>query len=319
LSLIDRVQLRGRTARRLRPISLSAVFGALSPNLIFAGFFFLAPVVFVLLYSLGTLSFLTLEVHWGWTTSSYSAIVHAPYLTTFVRALWIAVATVALCAPLGFAISLVIVRASPRRKVALFLLVLFPFWTSFIVRTYAWTNILGPRGYIANLTADLGHRVTLLGTDWGILIGMVAAYLPMMALPVYVSLSRVPDTLVAAARDLGAGEWRIMRTLLIPGAAPGLAAGALLVGIPASGEYVVPAVLGAGKVTLVGGLLAQELQDNGNYPLGAALTVGLIVLMMLMLIAARLLQWLWSRRPPAPAPPPPYEAPSTAETLTAAR
>jgi ABC-type spermidine/putrescine transport system permease subunit I len=284
-----------RRPGRLRPISLSAVFGAMSPNIIFAGFFFLAPVVFILLYSFGSLSFLTLSVHWGWTTSSYKTIIHSPYLTTFGRALWIAVATVALCAPLGFAISLVIVRATARRRVALFLLVLFPFWTSFIVRTYAWTNILGPRGYIANLTADLGHRVTLLGTDWGILIGMVAAYLPMMTLPVYVSLSRVSDTLVSAARDLGAGEWRIMRTLLIPGAAPGLAAGALLVGIPASGEYVVPAVLGAGKVTLVGGLLATELQDNGNYPLGAALTVGLIVLMMLMLLAAKLVQWLWSR------------------------
>jgi ABC-type spermidine/putrescine transport system permease subunit I len=296
------VRLPARRARRLRPIPLSAVFGAMSPNLIFAGLFFLAPVVFVLLYSFGTLSYLTLDVNWGWTTSSYSAIVHSPYLQTFLRALWIAVATVALCAPLGFAISLVIVRAPPRRRVALFLLVLFPFWTSFIVRTYAWTNILGPRGYVANLTADLGHRVTLLGTDWGILIGMVAAYLPMMALPVYVSLSRVPDDLVAAARDLGAGEWRIMRTLLIPGAAPGLAAGALLVGIPAIGEYVVPAVLGAGKVTLVGGLLAQELQNNGNYPLGSALTVGLIVLMLLMLIAARIVQWVWTRpRRHAPA------------------
>jgi spermidine/putrescine transport system permease protein len=289
------VRLPARRARRLRPIPLSAVFGAMSPNLIFAGFFFLAPVVFVLLYSFGSLSFLTLEVHWGWTTSSYSAVIHSPYLQTFLRAMLLAVATVAACAPLGFAISLVIVRATARRRVALFLLVLFPFWTSFIVRTYAWTNILGPRGYIANLTADLGHRVTLLGTDWGILIGMVAAYLPMMTLPVFVSLSRVSDVLVSAARDLGASEWRIMRTLLIPGAAQGLAVGALLVGIPASGEYVVPAVLGAGKVTLVGGLLAQELQENGNYPLGAALTVGLIVVMMLMLIVAKLVQWLWTR------------------------
>jgi ABC-type spermidine/putrescine transport system permease subunit I len=110
---------------------------------------------------------------------------------------------------------------------------------------------------------------------------------------------------VAAARDLGAGEWRIMRTLLIPGAAPGLAAGALLVGIPASGEYVVPAVLGAGKVTLVGGLLAQEMQNNGDYPLGSALTVGLIVLMLLMLVAAWIVQRLWTRprrRAPAAVP-----------------
>ena len=284
-----------RRGRRLRPIPLSAVLGALSPNLAFAAVLFIAPVVFVLLYSFGTLSYLTLSVHWGWTTASYGTAFGSPYLQTFLRAMLLATATVAACAPLGFAIALVIVRASPRRKVALFLLVLFPFWTSFIVRTYAWTNILGPRGYVANLTADLGHRVVLLGTDWGILIGMVAAYLPIMTLPVYVALSRVSDDLVAAARDLGAGEWRIMRTLLIPGAAPGFAVGALLVGIPASGEYVVPAVLGAGKVTLVGGLLSDELQNNGNYPLGSALTVGLIVLMLLVLGVARLAQALASR------------------------
>jgi spermidine/putrescine transport system permease protein len=293
----------------------------MSPNLLFAGLFFLAPVAVVLLYSFGSLNFLTLDVDWGWTTSSYSTIVHSPYLQTFLRALLLAAATVAACAPLGFAISLTIVRARARPRIALFLLVLFPFWTSFIVRTYAWTNILGPRGYIANLTADLGHRVTLLGTDWGILIGMVAAYLPMMTLPVYVSLSRVSDVLVSAARDLGAGEWRIMWTLLIPGAAPGLAAGALLVGIPASGEYVVPAVLGAGKVTLVGGLLSDELQNNGNYPLGAALTVGLIVLMMLMLIAARLVQWVWSRprRPRAASAGPDAQAAAGAGAVTAVR
>ena len=314
---------RARSARRLRPIPLPAVLGAMSPNLVFAGVLFLAPVVFVLLYSFGSLSYLTLTVHWGWSTASYAAALHSPYLNTFLRAMLLALATVAACAPLGFAISLVIVQARPRRRVALFGLVLFPFWTSFIVRTYAWTNILGPRGYIANLTADLGHRVTLLGTDWGILIGMVAAYLPIMTLPIYVALSRVPGDLLAAARDLGAGEWRIMRTLLIPGAAPGLAAGALLVGIPASGEYVVPAVLGAGKVTLVGGLLSQELQDNGNYPLGSALTVGLIVLMLLILLAARLAQGLLSRprrRSGAAATGPPVApAPSGAPPAVSAR
>jgi ABC-type spermidine/putrescine transport system permease subunit I len=289
------VSISVRRVKHVRPIRLPIVLGAMSPNLVFAAVLFVLPVVFVLLYSFGTLSFLTLSVHWGWTTSSYTTALGSPYLQTFLRAMLLAGATVAACAPLGFAIALVIMWATPRRRVGLFLLVLFPFWTSFIVRTYAWTNILGPRGYLANFSADLGHRVTLLGTDWAILIGMVAAYLPIMTLPIYIAVSRVSEDLVAAARDLGASEWRIMRTLLIPGAGPGFAAGALLVGIPASGEYVVPAVLGAGKVTLVGGLLSDELQNNGNYPLGSALTVGLIVLMLLILLVARLAQALLSR------------------------
>lgn len=255
----------------------------MSPNLLFALVLFIVPAGFILVYSLGTLDFLTLNVGWGWTTAAYHTVLAPPYLGTIIRSLLIAAATVVACAPLALAIGLVIRQASPRTRVALFLLVLFPFWTSFIVRTYAWTNILGPVGYIADITAALGHRVVLLGTNTGILIGMVASYLPIMTLPVYVAISRVPDELLMAARDLGASEWRILRTLLIPGAAPGIGAGALLVGIPAAGEYVVPAVLGAGKVTLIGGLISQELQANGDYPLGAAITMVLIVVLVTVL------------------------------------
>jgi spermidine/putrescine transport system permease protein len=260
------------------------------PNLLVALALFVAPVVFVLVYSLGTLDYDTLSVGWGWSTDAYHTALHAPYSSTYLRSFLVAGATVVLCMPFAFAIALVITQAGRRMRVALFLLVLFPFWTSFIVRTYAWTFILGPRGIVADVTDSLGHRTTLLGTTTGILIGMVAAYLPIMTLPVYVALSRVPDELVQAARDLGASEWRILRTILVPGAAAGFGAGALLVGIPAAGEYVVPSVLGAGKTALVGNLLNQELTLNGNYPLGAALTIGLILglaLVLLLVQAAR--------------------------------
>lgn len=287
--------LRPRGRRALRPVPLGVVLGGMSPNLLFALMLFIVPVGFILVYSLGTLDYLTLTVRWGWTTSAYDTVLGPPYLGTLGRSLLLALATVVACAPLALAIGLVIRQASPRLRVALFLLVLFPFWTSFIVRTYAWTNILGPRGYVADVTADLGHRVVLLGTNAGMLIGMVATYLPIMTLPVYVAISRVPEELLAAARDLGAGEWRILRTLLVPGAAPGFAAGSLLVGIPAAGEYVVPAVLGAGKVTLIGGLLSDELQNNGNYPLGAAITMVLIVVLLAVLALLRLTRLAWHR------------------------
>jgi spermidine/putrescine transport system permease protein len=122
-----------------------------------------------------------------------------------------------------------------------------------------------------------------MGTWSGILIGMVASYLPIMTLPVYVALSRVPAEILQAARDLGATEARIVRTILVPAAAPGFAVGAFLVGIPATGEYVVPAVLGAGKTSLIGNLLADELTQNGDYPLGAAITMTLIVALVVTL------------------------------------
>jgi spermidine/putrescine transport system permease protein len=267
----------------VRPVSAPVAIGGMAPNVLVALALFVAPVGFVLVYSLGTLDYDTLTVGWGWSTDAYNTALHAPYSSTYLRSFLVAGATVLACMPFAFAISLVITQASPRLRVALFLLVLFPFWTSFIVRTYAWTFILGPRGVVADVTASLGHRTVLLGTTPGILIGMVAAYLPIMTLPVYVALSRVPGELIDAARDLGASEWRILRTILVPGAAAGFGAGALLVGIPATGEYVVPSVLGAGKTALVGNLLNQELTLNGNYPLGAALTIGLILGLALVL------------------------------------
>jgi ABC-type spermidine/putrescine transport system permease subunit I len=272
----------------LRPVPLTAAVGGMAPNILVAVALFVAPVAFVLVYSLGTLDYDTLTVGWNWTTDAYGTALHPPYSSTFVRSFLLAGATVVACMPFAFAIALVITQAPPRLRVALFLLVLFPFWTSFVVRTYAWTFILDRNGIVADLTAALGHRTTLIGTSPGILIGMVAAYLPIMTLPVYVALSRVPPELIHAARDLGASEWRILRTILVPGAAAGFGAGALLVGIPATGEYVVPAVLGAGKTAMVGNLLNQELSLNGNYPLGAAITMALIAGLVLVLAVVQL-------------------------------
>jgi ABC-type spermidine/putrescine transport system permease subunit I len=280
---------------RLRAVPLPVAVGGMAPNLLIALALFVVPAAFVLVYSLGTLDYISLGVGWGWSGAAYRTALGSPYIETLFRSLLLAAATVVACAPFAFAIAFVINQATPRMRVALFLLVLFPFWTSFIVRTYAWTNILGPAGVVADATAALGHRVVFIGTWSGILIGMVASYLPIMTLPVYVALSRVPAEIVQAARDLGATEARIVRTILIPAAAPGFAVGAFLVGIPATGEYVVPAVLGAGKTALIGNLLADELTQNGDYPLGAAVTMTLIVALVVILVAIRLGSLAWRR------------------------
>lgn len=280
---------------RLRAVPLPVALGGMAPNLLIALALFVVPAGFVLVYSLGTLDYISLSVGWGWNATAYRTALGSPYIETLARSLLLAGATVVACAPFAFALAFVITQASKRTRVGLFLLVLFPFWTSFIVRTYAWTNILGPAGIVADATGSLGHRVVLIGTWSGILIGMVASYLPVMTLPVYVALSRVPGEIVQAARDLGAGEARIVRTILIPAAAPGFAVGAFLVGIPATGEYVVPAVLGAGKTSLIGNLLADELTQNGDYPLGAAITMTLIAALGAILAAIWLARVAWRR------------------------
>lgn len=271
----------------LQPVPRAVAAGALLPNLLVGAALFGAPLVLVLLYAFGTLDFQTLDVRWGWSLNAVTTALEQPYVGTLLNSLGFAAATVVTCAVFGFAIALVIVRRYGWQRSALFILVIFPFWTSFVVRTYAWTNILGRNGPLADFTALLGHRVTLLGTYPGIVIGMIAAYLPMMVLPIYVSLERVPVVLVEAARDLGADDWRILRTVYIPGALPGIGTGALLVGIPACGEYVVPQILGQGKLELIGNVIGAQMQQTGNYPLGSAMTG----LLLAILVAILLLIW----------------------------
>lgn len=271
----------------LQPVPRAVAAGALLPNLLVGVALFGVPLALVLLYAFGTLDFQTLDVRWGWSINAVTTALEQPYVGTLLNSLSFAAATVMTCAVFGFAIALVIVRHHGWQRSALFILVIFPFWTSFVVRTYAWTNLLGRNGPVADFTALLGHRVTLLGTYPGIVIGMIAAYLPMMVLPIYVSLERVPTVLVEAARDLGANDRRILRTVYIPGALPGIGTGALLVGIPACGEYVVPQILGQGKLELIGNVIGAQMQQTGNYPLGSAMTG----LLLAILVAILLLIW----------------------------
>jgi len=271
----------------LQPVSRVVAAAALLPNLLVGAALFGVPLALVLFYAFGTLDFQTLGVRWGWSVKAVTTALEQPYVGTLLDSLGFAAATVVTCAVFGFAIALVIVHHHGWQRSALFILVIFPFWTSFVVRTYAWTNLLGRNGPVADFTALLGHRVTLLGTYPGIVIGMIAAYLPMMILPIYVSLERVPMVLVEAARDLGANDRRILRTVYIPGALPGIGTGALLVGIPACGEYVVPQILGQGKVELIGNVIGAQMQQTGNYPLGSAMTG----LLLTILVAILLLVW----------------------------
>jgi ABC-type spermidine/putrescine transport system permease subunit I len=280
----------------LRPVPYSVAVTAVLPNILVGLVLFVAPVIVVLFYAFGTLNYDTLTVSWGWTLKPLQQALSEPYLGAVLRAISFAVVTALSCAVLGFGIALVIVQSKGRSRLVLLLFVLLPFWTSFIVRTYAWTNLIGPGGIITRISGLFGHQVVLLGTPAGVLIGMISTYLPMMVLPIYVALDRVPTVLIEAARDLGASEWRILRTVLIPGAAPGLAAGALLVGIPATGEYVVPEILGEGKQLLIGNLISSQMQDNGNYPAGAALTLVLLAVIGLLLLIIGIVRLILQRR-----------------------
>ncbi|HEX5147475.1 MAG TPA: ABC transporter permease [Candidatus Limnocylindrales bacterium] len=200
----------------------------------------------------------------------------------FIDSLWMSAAGTLACLLVGLPLAYFIATRARRRKGLLILLLVVPFWTSFLIRTYAWLLILGPGVGVGTLLGGLvgGGRVDLLGTPFAVLIGLVYGYLPLMVFPLYVTLERMDRTLIEASKDLGAGRWATFRQVTLPVALPGLVTGSILVFIPMMGEYVIPQLLGLGRTYLMGNALVTDFLDARNWPNGSARAVGLIVIMM---------------------------------------
>jgi spermidine/putrescine transport system permease protein len=210
----------------------------------------------------------------------------------FLNALWMATGGTALCLLIGFPLAYYLAtRAGPRRTLLL-VLVVVPFWTSFLIRTYAWLTILGNNGIPAWLERlGFGH-VVLLNTPFAVLLGIVYNYLPLMVFPLYVSLERLDKRLLEASKDLGAGRWATFRQVTLPLSSAGLLSGVILVFIPIMGEYIIPALLGGGKVFFIGNALVDLFLQSRNWPFGSAAA---IVLILVILIAVTIYLRVGSR------------------------
>ena len=213
-------------------------------------------------------------------------------LDPFILSLEIAIAGTILCILVGFPLAYFLATRAGRRKTLLLVLLVIPFWTSFLVRTIAWLIILGPDGVDGFLTDVLGMDVAILGSPWAILLGIVYNYLPLMVFPLYVTLERLDPTLNEASKDLGAGRWATFRQVTLPIAAPGVITGSILVFIPLMGEYVIPSILGLGKIFLIGNVLQLDFLGSRNWPAGSAKAV---VLIAIMLISVTFYVWTTSR------------------------
>lgn len=225
-------------------------------------------------------------VEWTFTLGNYAELLDPLYWRIYGRSLWLAAATTVLCAVLGFPLAYVI-AASPRRQQRVWLfLVLLPFWTNFLVRTYAWMGILRSDGLVSSLLMTLGVTTTpldLLYTDIAVLIGLVYGYLPFMVLPLYVALERMDPAWLEAGFDLYASEWAAIRRIVIPCARPGLIAGSVLVFIPSLGAYLTPDLLGGARSMMLGNLIQHEYLVIRDWPLGSAAS---LVLMAGVLLGA---------------------------------
>jgi ABC-type spermidine/putrescine transport system permease subunit I len=277
-----------RRRRRLSTDRL-AHFALLLPTLVITAACFVIPLVLIAVYSFGSINLINFDVYFGWTTQNYRDFTSSLYLHTLARSVFLSVSTTLACAVLGFTFAYYISRQAPRVQQLLLVAVIVPFWTSFIVRTYAWVDLLQNLGPIDRFARALGMHghLDILYTPYSIGIGILYSYLPLMILPIYVSLERIDPALYDASADLGATPWRQFRRVVLPHAVPGLIAGIIIVGVPALGEYVIPEILGGGKTLMAGNLLASQFLDTGNYPFGSALAVTVMVVLMVMLFLLR--------------------------------
>ncbi len=215
----------------------------------------------------------------GFTWDNYVAVAQnsGPVITSLVLSL----SGTLLCLLVGLPLAYFIATRAGKRKALFMVLLVIPFWTSFLIRTYAWLLILGPEGIAGFLGDTFGNqRFRILGTEFGVLIGLVYGYLPLMVFPLYVTLERMDRTLVEASKDLGAGRWATFRQITLPIALPGLITGSILVFIPMMGEYVIPEILGYGQVYTMGSALVLRFLEARNWPAGSAYAATLIVVML---------------------------------------
>jgi spermidine/putrescine transport system permease protein len=258
----------------------------LAPSWAVMASLFLAPLAIILAYSL-----LTRGVYGGidlpWTAESYQRLADSIYLAILWRSIWIAALATALCLLLGFPLALFISRAGKRQNLYLSLVIL-PFWTSFLVRTYAWMFLLRDTGLINTLLQKIGlihSPLPLLYNNGAVVLGLVYGYLPFMVLPLYATLERLDRNLLEAAADLGARPWPTLTRIVIPLCAPGIRAGATLVFIPCLGAYLTPDLLGGGKSVMIGNLIQNQFTTARDWPFGSAVSLALMAIVMALLVA----------------------------------
>jgi spermidine/putrescine transport system permease protein len=269
--------------------------------------FFILPLAVIGVYSLGYKPAL------GASTGSigldqlslerYRETMSDTFIDTFRGTLRVALVGTALCFLVGFPLAYFIAtRVSQRWRGVMLGLVIVPFWTSFLLRTFAWRIILAPNGVVSSTLQDwglLGEPLGLLDTRSGVQLGVLYNYLPLMVFPLFVALDRLDPALREASKDLGAGRVRTFFSVTLPLAAPGIIAGLLLVFIPLSGEYVTPALLGGAKGLMVGNLVAIQFEEAQNWALGSAMAIVLILLVLATILVFAVIglgvRWIWRR------------------------
>jgi putrescine transport system permease protein len=251
--------------------------------------FFLVPFLIVLVISGGTAVIGIPPMKWEdsfpyLTFDNYRFLAEDHlYWKGYLNSLRIAAVSTVLCLLIGYPMALGVARTTGVWRHIMLLMIILPFWTSFLLRIYAWMGMLGSNGVINNfllLTGVIAEPLRMMNTDFAVFVGVVYSYLPFMVLPLYANLEKLDLTLNEAAMDLGSRPRRVFVDITLPLSLPGIVAGAMLVFIPATGEYVIPTLLGSASNPMIGRVLADEFFLNRDWPVAAAVAVALLLLLV---------------------------------------
>ncbi len=256
--------------------------------------FFLIPTILVFAYA-----FQSNSVQ-GWTTSTFASVFGTDYLIIFWRTIWLSAVTTLVCLSLALPLGYFLARATPRIQKVFLLLVIMPFWSSFLVRIFAWKTLLHPDGMLRKTLTFLhiiGDDTFLLYNLGTVLVVMIYSYLPFAILPIYAQSVKFNYHLIEAARDLGASESRAFFKIFIPGVRRAILTAAVLVFIPAIGAYVIPDVVGGTSSEMIGNKIAQRIFIDRNLPQASALSSVLALVVLVPIALSAYLHTRGERRP----------------------
>jgi spermidine/putrescine transport system permease protein len=252
------------------------------PAYVYLVVLFALPLVLVFVYSFASRSSTGQTLLQDWNLDSYKRLFSPLVLEIFARSFILALITTVICLVVSYPFAYYIATRSPTKRNILLVLVMIPFWSNFLVRTYAWAFILGSDGPLSQASQALGGEpIRLLFTNTAVLIGMVYGFMPFMVLPLYAAIERLDWSFVEAARDLYANGPTAFRKVTLPLSMPGVVAGSILVFIPSLGAYVTPAILGGARTTLLGDYIVSQFLTARNWPFGSALSFAVMFVMLL--------------------------------------
>ncbi|MDX3656212.1 ABC transporter permease [Streptomyces sp. ID05-26A] len=258
----------------------------LAPTGLWLGFFLIAPLVVVVEFSFATRNTGIARAVLPWTVQAYRTALDPAFLPIFGRTLLYAGATTVACLLLGFPVAWFIARYGGRYRTALLAAVLIPFWSSYLARIYAWKALLDGEGLVNTVLGWVGldRDGGFLLSDGAVVLGLTYGFLPFMVLPLYVACERFDVRLVEASYDLGHGRVSTFFRVVLPGVMSGVLAGSLLVLVPAAGDFVTPKLLGGVEQSTFGSVIDDQFRGGNNWPLGSAMAVLLLVLVVFVLV-----------------------------------